>query len=64
MQILYLIVFHVGMSESTGPHTLNVMSEGRWRVGSVGPRIKGVQLKIDKPDENGEGEVNSSKDCL
>lgn len=45
------------MSESTGPQTLNLMTEGKWRVGSVGPRLKGVQLKIDKQDENGDGEV-------
>ncbi len=47
------------MSESSGPQSTNVMSEGRWRVGSVGPVIKDVKLKIDKQDQNGDGEVKN-----
>ena len=47
-----------GMSESSGPHTLNLMQPDRWRVGSCGKTIEGVQLKIFNPDENGEGEVS------
>ena len=47
-----------GMSESSGPHTLNLIQQDGWRVGSCGKTIKGVQLKISKPDENGEGEVS------
>ena len=45
------------MSESTGPQTLNFISEHRWRTGSCGPRLHGVRLKIHNPDQNGEGEV-------
>ena len=44
-----------GMSENSGPHSLNQIQH--WRVGSVGPTINGVGLKIDNKDENGEGEV-------
>ena len=46
-----------GMSESTGPQTLNFISRHRWRTGSCGPRLNGVRLKIHNPDTNGEGEV-------
>ena len=44
-----------GMSENSGPHSLNLIDN--WRVGSVGHSISGTKLKIDNPDENGEGEV-------
>ena len=49
-----------GMSESSGPHTLNLIQPDAigWKVGSCGKTIKGVQLKIADPDENGEGEVS------
>ena len=49
-----------GMSESSGPHTLNLIQQDAigWKVGSCGKPIKGVQLKIADPDENGEGEVS------
>lgn len=47
-----------GMSESSGPHTLNLIQQDGWRVGSCGKAIKGVQLKISDPDEDGEGEVS------
>ena len=47
-----------GMSESSGPHTLNLIQQDGWRVGSCGKPIKGVQLKIADPDENGDGEVS------
>lgn len=46
-----------GMSENTGPHSLNMIH--KWRLGSVGPSMNGVHIKIDQPDENGEGEVSS-----
>lgn len=46
------------MSESSGPQTTNVMTGGQWKVGSVGPIIKDVKLKIDRPNENGDGEVS------
>eukprot|EP00731_Ephydatia_muelleri_P030983 Em0022g497a len=44
-----------GMSESSGPQTFNVMDH--WRVGSVGRNMVGAKTKIDKPDENGDGEI-------
>ena len=47
-----------GLSESSGPHTLNLIQPDGWRVGSCGKPINGVQLKILDPDENGEGEVS------
>ena len=43
-----------GMSENTGPETINQLS--RWRLGSVGHPIHGAQVKIDNPVD-GEGEV-------
>ena len=45
-----------GMSENSGPQSLNMINE--WRLGSVGHSMKGSHLKIDQPDENGEGEVS------
>lgn len=49
-----------GMNECSGPHTLSPIPQGAygWKVGSCGKSIKGVQLKIFNPDENGEGEVS------
>ena len=44
-----------GMSENAGPHSLNLLNQ--WRMGSVGHSMHGVELKIDNPDEAGEGEV-------
>lgn len=40
-----------GLSECSGCLTLNIKDSLRWKVGSSGIPIKGVQLKID---ENGE----------
>ena len=48
-----------GMSETSGPQTLSTISN--WRLGSAGCCLNGTQLKIDKPDENGEGEVSTRK---
>ena len=47
-----------GMSESTGPQTVNVREFTRWRTGSCGKNISGVETKIDNPDEHGDGEVS------
>ena len=44
------------MSESTGPHTFNLPES--WRVGSAGRTMLGVKVKIDTPDEKGDGEVS------
>ena len=47
-----------GMSESSGPHTLNLIQQDAigWKVGSCGKTIMGVQLKIVDPDGNMERE--------
>ena len=52
-----------GMSESTGPQTLSVLAK-QWRTGSCGKDISGVETKINNPDENGDGEVKHSINCL
>lgn len=44
-----------GMSESTGPHTLNRALD--CKLGSVGRSMPGVETKIHKPNEKGEGEI-------
>ena len=60
----YFISFNIpllecyGMSESTGLHTANTEASNLWRAGSCGRNIKGVETKIDHPDENGYGEVS------
>ena len=51
---IYFFLFQ-GMSESTGPETANIPSG--WRVGSCGKALPGVEVKIDNPDDSGEGEV-------
>ena len=45
-----------GQSESSG--CLTLILKGKWKVGSCGKPIKGVQLKIFNPNGNGEGEVS------
>ena len=47
-----------GMSESTGSHSVNFLGGGRWRVGSAGRALNGVETKIESPDVNSEGEVS------
>ncbi|XP_062873978.1 long-chain-fatty-acid--CoA ligase ACSBG2-like [Trichomycterus rosablanca] len=44
-----------GMSESTGPHTIS-WSES-YRITSCGKVIPGCKTKLDKPDEQGNGEI-------
>ena len=48
-----------GSSENSGPQTISTLSN--WRLGSVGQCISGTHLKIDNPDENGEGEVSTQQ---
>ena len=43
-----------GMSESSGPHTINMFSPGGWKLGSAGRVIEGCELKIASPDSNGD----------
>ena len=45
-----------GMSEGTVAQCLSTISN--WRLGSVGQCINSVYLKINNPDEDGQGEVN------
>ena len=47
-----------GMSECTGPQTLSLKGSTRWGTGSCGKSMNGVKTRIDKPDENGDGEVS------
>ena len=47
-----------GMSENTGPATLNTIQD--WRLGTVGKVMTGTKLKLDNIDENNEGEVCES----
>ena len=51
-----------GMSESTGP--ISVATFNTWCLGSVGQCLDGAHLKIDNPDENGEGEVSDHDEKL
>ena len=44
-----------GMSESTGPHTLNL--PGATKIGSVGKSMAGTITKINNKNKNGEGEI-------
>ncbi|KAK0162315.1 hypothetical protein PV327_008662 [Microctonus hyperodae] len=44
-----------GMSECAGAHTLS--TPDRYRLGSVGPVLRGLKTKLDAPDSNGEGEI-------
>ena len=45
-----------GMSEGTVAQCLSTISD--WCLGSVGRCINSVYLKINNPDEDGEGEMN------
>ena len=57
-RVSYIII--TGLSETSGPQTFNVDTvDGKWRTGSCGPLMPGTQLKIDNPDDNGEGEVKN-----
>uniref|UniRef100_A0A673CB94 long-chain-fatty-acid--CoA ligase n=1 Tax=Sphaeramia orbicularis TaxID=375764 RepID=A0A673CB94_9TELE len=44
-----------GMSESSGPHTISTNSD--YRITSCGKVMPGCDLKLDKPDEDGNGEI-------
>ena len=39
-------------------------SAGHIRYGSVGPHMEGIRVKIDKPDENGIGEIITKSDSV
>jgi long-chain-fatty-acid--CoA ligase ACSBG len=44
-----------GMSECTGPETANLTDA--FKIGSAGRPLPGTELKIDKPDSEGNGEI-------
>lgn len=44
-----------GMSECTGPHTVN--TPDKCQFGTVGTVLDGVELKLASPDAKGEGEI-------
>ena len=46
-----------GMSECSGPQTLNIKNSKQWRTGSCGRTMSGAETKIDNPDDHGDGEV-------
>lgn len=46
-----------GMTETAAAATLNRFQPGLYAFGTVGLPAPGVKVKIDSPDENGEGEV-------
>ena len=49
------------MSECTGPHIASITASNQRRAGSCSKGIRGVETKIDQPDENGSGEVSDVK---
>uniref|UniRef100_A0A673C998 long-chain-fatty-acid--CoA ligase n=1 Tax=Sphaeramia orbicularis TaxID=375764 RepID=A0A673C998_9TELE len=44
-----------GMSESSGPHSVSTNSD--YRITSCGKVMPGCKIKLDKPDEDGNGEI-------
>mmetsp|Transcript_24945 Transcript_24945/g.34928 ORF Transcript_24945/g.34928 Transcript_24945/m.34928 type:complete len:654 (+) Transcript_24945:87-2048(+) len=53
---LYIPIFEIyGMSECTGPETVNY--PGHHKTGTAGVVMSGTELKIDNPDKDGNGEV-------
>jgi long-chain-fatty-acid--CoA ligase ACSBG len=45
-----------GMSESTGPHSINNITKG-YQLNSAGKSVPGCLTKIANPDKDGNGEV-------
>eukprot|EP00800_Vazella_pourtalesii_P020730 TRINITY_DN745_c0_g1_i1.p1 TRINITY_DN745_c0_g1~~TRINITY_DN745_c0_g1_i1.p1 ORF type:complete len:737 (+),score=147.28 TRINITY_DN745_c0_g1_i1:72-2282(+) len=46
-----------GMSESTGIQVLNLPQPNIWKTGSVGKPYTGIEMAIDHPDADGNGEI-------
>ncbi|XP_065901738.1 long-chain-fatty-acid--CoA ligase ACSBG2-like isoform X3 [Dysidea avara] len=55
MQLDVPICEMYGMSECTGPHTVSLPSA--YNLGSAGKAMVGVEMKIDNPNDNSDGEV-------
>ncbi len=51
----FKIIQGYGLSETTGAATATYSDDNR--IGSVGKAMFGAEVKLDKPDDNGEGEV-------
>lgn len=51
------LIYFLGMSESSGPHTVCKMAPNRWNAATAGKNMDGVETKIFDPDVDGEGEV-------
>lgn len=51
----FKIIQGYGLSETSGAATATYSDDNR--IGSVGKAMYGAEIKLDKPDENGEGEV-------
>ena len=45
-----------GMSECSGPQTLNIKNFKQWRTGSCGKTMSGAETKNNNPDDHGDGE--------
>ena len=58
MAVDMLLLEMYGMSKSIGPQALSLKSSTRWRTGSYGKSMNGVETRINKPGENGDGEVS------
>ena len=56
--VLACMIYHVGMSEGCGPAAVNKIEPNKWKLGTVGRPLVGMEMKIHNPDEQGEGEVN------
>lgn len=60
--VLYFFLFYgfmcqaYGMSESTGPHSINNITKG-FHLNSAGKGLPGCITKISNPDKDGNGEV-------
>jgi len=53
---LYIPIYEIyGMSECTGPQTVNRL--GAHKTGTAGPSIPFTEIRIDAPDQDGNGEV-------
>jgi long-chain-fatty-acid--CoA ligase ACSBG len=46
-----------GMSECSGPQTISLPKKSGYKTGSCGKTIIGTVIKIDNPDEDGNGEI-------
>jgi Long-chain acyl-CoA synthetases (AMP-forming) len=46
-----------GMSECSGPQTISLPQKNSFKTGSCGKTIIGTEIKIDNPDEDGNGEI-------